>query len=177
MQVSLRDVARRVGVSAPAVYRHFASKEALLGAACDQGFQVFARYLVRALREPTPLARMRASSLQYCAFGLENPMDYRFIFMSSAAEASPSGVHARRAGNSGEPDPTFQFLVDRVTECMGAKIFRKSDPIETAVIIWSHVHGLVSLRLSGHLLQVGSDAAFIAFFLRSSNQLLASLAS
>ena len=38
---SLREVARRVGISAAAVYRHFDSKDALLGAVCEEGFRTF----------------------------------------------------------------------------------------------------------------------------------------
>src|ERR1041384_8350285 len=86
---SLREVARRVGVSAAAVYRHFDGKEALIFAACTQGFEVFSGYLVRALAAPTPLERALASCEQYRAFGIENPLDYRFIFMSPAEQVHP----------------------------------------------------------------------------------------
>src|SRR6187549_3499971 len=65
---SLREVARRVGVSAAAVYRHFEGKEALIFAACTQGFQVFSSYLVRALAAPTALERALAACEQYRNF-------------------------------------------------------------------------------------------------------------
>ncbi len=83
---SLREVARRVGVSPAAVYRHFDGKEALIFAACTQGFEVFSSYLVRALAAATPLERAFAACEQYRTFGLENPLDYRFIFMSPAEQ-------------------------------------------------------------------------------------------
>src|SRR6478752_3369925 len=83
---SLREVARRVGISPAAVYRHFEGKEALIFAACTQGFEVFSSYLVRALSARTPLERALAACEQYRAFGLENPLDYRFIFMSPAEQ-------------------------------------------------------------------------------------------
>src|SRR3954466_10504317 len=86
---SLREVARRVGVSPAAVYRHFEGKEALIFAACTQGFEVFSGYLVRALAAPTPLARVLLACDQYRAFGLENPLDYCFIFMSPAEQVRP----------------------------------------------------------------------------------------
>src|SRR6187551_245676 len=63
--LSLREVARRVGVSPAAVYRHFEGKEALTFAACTQGFEVFSSYLVRALSAPIPLDRALASCEQY----------------------------------------------------------------------------------------------------------------
>src|SRR5690349_913586 len=79
---SLREVARRVGVSAAAVYRHFDNKEALLGAVCEEGFRTFSSYLLRALAEPTPLGRLQSAGDFYLRFATENPHDYRVIFMS-----------------------------------------------------------------------------------------------
>lgn len=171
---SLREVARRVGISAPGVYRHFDSKAALLSAVCEQGFQVFASYLMRALAEPTPAQRIRATADQYVRFGLENPRDYRFIFMSALDEVLGPAEARAKAEDRGS---TFRFLVDRVRECADAGLVAPGDPEQTAVFIWSHVHGLVSLRLAGHLKDVGSDEAFHSFFMAASDRLLAGLAT
>ncbi len=114
---SLREVARRVGISAAAVYRHFEDKDALLYAACTQGFQVFFSYLVRALAAPTPAERLVASGEQYRAFAVENPLDYRFMFMTPAAQIGPpSKRKPRLPAPAGAPpqEATFRFLVDRV---------------------------------------------------------------
>jgi AcrR family transcriptional regulator len=168
---SLREVARRVDISPAAVYRHFDSKEALIGEVCAAGFRNFGSYLLRALAAPTPRERMESSALQYLRFALENPRDYRVMFMGGAegftAIAPPQA--------SGAPEPTFQFLVDRVNECVSAKVLRKGDPRETATIIWAHVHGLVSLRLSGHLQRAGTDAEFTRLYERAVERLLAGL--
>jgi AcrR family transcriptional regulator len=169
-QFSLREVARRVGVSAPAVYRHYRSKEALLGEVCAAGFRQFGSYLLRSLSEPTPRARLVRSGELYYRFALENPRDYRVIFMGDAESLTGEKV-ARR-----NPDATFQFLLDRVRECMKARVLKKGDEAEVAAIIWAHVHGLVSLRLTGHLRQVGDDDAFARFYAHSVERLLAGLA-
>ena len=175
---SLREVARRVGVSAAAVYRHFDGKDELLFAACTQGFQVFSSYLVRALAQATPLDRLLAMSEQYRAFGLENPLDYRFIFMSPSLEVK-AGEHPRASSSAASAlpqDSTFRFLVDRVRECVDAGILAASDPEQLAVLIWAHVHGLVSLRLSGHLSPLGDDAGFAELYRASVARLLRGLA-
>jgi AcrR family transcriptional regulator len=173
---SLREVARRVGVSAAAVYRHFEGKEALLFAACTQGFQVFSNYLVRALGEPTPLERLLVTSEQYLSFALENPLDYRFIFMSPAAKVSPPQSKSVAASPGTLPqDTTFRFLVDRVRECMATGVLAPVDAERIAVVIWAHVHGVVSLRLSGHLEAMGSEQAFSAFYRESVARLLRAL--
>jgi len=170
---SLREVARRTGVSPAAVYRHYEDKEALLGQVCAAGFQVFYGYLVRSLSAPTPLARLRAAATQYLRFGLENPRDYRVIFMGAAQEFQSSSVAAPAKGAA--PPPTFQFLVDRVRECMDARLLRQRDAEETATAIWAYVHGLVSLRLSGNLGRA-NDEQFTAFYDRATRQFIAGLA-
>src|SRR5262249_48382120 len=167
---SLREVARRVGVSAAAVYRHFDSKEALLDEVCAAGFRQFGAYLMRALSEPTPRARLvRSAELSY-RFAIENPHDYRVIFMGAAKEFT-SDCDAKAM-----PDSTFRFLVDRVRECMQARVLKKGDETQVAAIIWAHVHGLVSLRLTGQLAQVGDEAAFARFYAHAVDRLLAGLA-
>jgi AcrR family transcriptional regulator len=174
---SLREVARRVGLSAAGVYRHFDGKEALVGAACMQGFAVFSSYLVRALEAADPLARLLATGDQYRRFALENPLDYRFIFMSPAedihkeyAPGAPS-----KGSATGPPGSTFRFLVDRVRECMDARVLAKGNPEGVALVIWAHVHGLASLRLSGHLSALGDDLAFAVFYRGSVERLLEGL--
>lgn len=175
---SLREVARRVGVSPAAVYRHFDGKEALTFAACTQGFEVFSSYLVRALAAHTPLERALASCEQYRAFALENPLDYRFIFMSPAEQ-----VHVpKKLASSASDDPllpqhsTFQFLVDRVRECMDARVIARGDPKQTAVLIWAHLHGLVSLRIAGLLGAAFDDHGFAEMYRQSVARLFRGLA-
>ncbi len=169
---SLREVARRSGVSAAAVYRHFDGKEALLASVCAEGFRTFSSYLLRALSAPTQIERLRAAADHYRRFAMENARDYRVIFMSTAEDFG--GVSGQRG--SRETSPTFQFLVDRVRDCVAAEAIAPGDADETAAVIWAHVHGLVSLRLSGHLASVGDDAAFARFFRTSTDRLLAGLA-
>jgi len=174
---SLREVARRVGVSPAAVYRHFEGKEALIFAACTQGFEVFSGYLVRALAAATPLDRALASCDQYRAFGLENPRDYRFIFMSSAEQVHPpnEATTARLADPALPQNSTFQFLVDRIRECMDANVIAAGDTRQTAVLVWAHLHGLVSLRLAGLLDAVGDDPAFVEMYRHSVARLFRAL--
>jgi AcrR family transcriptional regulator len=179
---SLREVARRVGVSPAAVYRHFDGKEALIFAACTQGFEVFSSYLVRALAAPTALERALAACEQYRNFGLENPLDYRFIFMSPAEQVQPSSAQPTELGsfpNGGAMLPqysTFQFLVDRIRECMDAGLIARGDTKQTAVLVWAHLHGLVSLRIAGLLEAIGDAPAFAEVYRQSVARLFRGLA-
>ncbi|HEY3254171.1 MAG TPA: TetR-like C-terminal domain-containing protein, partial [Polyangiaceae bacterium] len=71
---------------------------------------------------------------------------------------------------------TFQFLVDRVRECMDAGVIARADPDTTAVLIWAHLHGLVSLRLAGLLEAIGDDHAFAELYRQSVARLFRALA-
>jgi len=175
---SLREVARRVGVSPAAVYRHFEGKEALIFAACTQGFAVFSSYLVRALAAATPLERALASCEQYRAFGLENPLDYRFIFMSPAEQIQlPKEAVSLAADEPLLPQySTFQFLLDRIRECMDAHVIARGDTQQIAVLVWAHLHGLVSLRLAGLLQGLGDERAFSEVYRQSVARLFRALA-
>jgi AcrR family transcriptional regulator len=169
---SLREVARRAGVSAAAVYRHFDDKEALFGDVCTMGLEIFYSYLVKALAGKTPRARLDLCSAQYMKFGLEHPRDYRLIFMGDREQYQEFSVAKELSVQ--DRGPTFQFLMDRVRECMEAKIVKDADIEETAATIWAHVHGLVSLRLAGQLGNL-SDAKFAKFYAASTDKLIAGL--
>jgi len=175
---SLREVARRVGVSPAAVYRHFDGKEALTFAACTQGFEVFSSYLVRALAAHSPLERALAACEQYRTFGLENPLDYRFIFMSPAEQVHvPQEIASFASDEPMLPQySTFQFLVDRVRECMDASVIARGDPEQTSVLVWAHLHGLVSLRIAGLLEAIGDEQAFADVYRQSVARLFRGLA-
>ena len=168
---SLREVARRAGVSGAAVYRHFDDKEALLRDVCATGFRIFSSYLLRALAARTPRERMAATAEQYLRFALENPRDYRFIFMGASED-----YDTLKPSDTTESASTFHFLVDRVRECMQERVLAKGDPFTVAAVIWAHVHGLVSLRLSGHFAGYGDDEAFARFYRGAAKQLLSGMA-
>ncbi len=133
---------------------------------------------MRALVAPTPLERALAACEQYRSFGQENPLDYRFIFMSQAEQVQQPNASAE--GASCEPplpqQSTFQFLVDRIRECMDAGLIARGDPETTAVLVWAHLHGLVSLRLSGLLEAIGDDQAFAGLYRQSVARLFRGLA-
>lgn len=136
--VTMRAIAKRVGVTATALYRHFESKDALLQEVIDEGLRLFASYLYRALEGPDARTRLRLSGMAYLEFGLEHPAFYRTIFMSDQP----------RGARESQTSATFQFLMDRVDECIEAGILEPASPEDLAITIWAHTHGLLSLYIS-----------------------------
>ncbi|MEM8597917.1 MAG: helix-turn-helix domain-containing protein, partial [Pseudomonadota bacterium] len=80
--VTIADAARRAGVSAAAPYRHFESRDALIGATAEAGFARFADRLTAAWDDgrPSPLAAFEATGRAYLAFAREEPEYYAAMF-------------------------------------------------------------------------------------------------
>lgn len=144
--VSMRKVAVRVGVSATAIYRHYADKNALLEAAVLEGRRCLLRFFQRALAGKTPRERLHLTGKQYLRFALQHPKDYQVLFM--AWEQLPVDLpHPRDASRH---TPTFRFLIERVEDCVSAGLMpANTDLFETAMLCWSVGHGLAALYLTG----------------------------
>lgn len=168
--VTMRGVADRVGVTATALYRHFDSKEDLLGELVVQAFETFGSYLYRALNGRTPMERFRRSAEAYLDFALEQREIYRTIFMSPAPKRKDAISISRERF---DPASTFQFLIDRIRECIDSGDLRADDPEQVAVSVWAHVHGLVSLQICGSFDQ--TDEAFRETYWRSVERVIAGL--
>jgi AcrR family transcriptional regulator len=152
---SMRGVAERVGVTATALYRHFEDKDALLASLLAQGFETFAKYLMRSLSGRTPLERFRLSGVAYFDFALEHPRDYGLMFMTPCKDLGLDAVSEQAQAKMGA---TFVFLIDRVKECMDTGVFARHDPEAAALNVWAEVHGLASLRINGQLEQFDAPA-------------------
>src|SRR4029453_11625874 len=79
--ISLRAVARRVGITAPSIYPHFARREDILRAVITRAADELVARLEHALRgEKDPVARLRAGCDAYVTFAAEHPHHYRVLF-------------------------------------------------------------------------------------------------
>jgi AcrR family transcriptional regulator len=144
--VSMRKVADRVGVSATAIYRHYADKDALIEAAVLQGRHVLLRNFQRVLATTSPRARLQRTGEEYLRFAMRHPTDYQVLFM--AWDRLPVGLPNPRSEKGFTP--TFQFLLDRVEECVGAGLLPQgTSRFDVAMLCWSVCHGLASLYLTG----------------------------
>ena len=137
--VSLREAARRAGVSPAACYRHFADKEALLTALAVQGFEEFAQALGQA-REGTrePFAEM---GIAYVEFAVRRPGMFRLMFGPAVADRSRS--------------PELLEAIAASTRLFegGLKVSKHAlpeDPV-AGLRAWATVHGLATLAIDGML--------------------------
>ncbi|TPG12726.1 TetR/AcrR family transcriptional regulator [Sphingomonas oligophenolica] len=137
--VSLREVARRAGVSATAVYRHFPDKEALMTALANEGLARLAAAQHAAFEaKGGGVDGFSATGAAYVRFALANPALFRMIF----AHHSPGDL---TAGDTSDDAMSFLLQNARALAPPG------TDPRAFALQCWSLAHGLALLMLDGHV--------------------------
>jgi len=150
-QLSLREVARAVGVSATAVYHHFPDKDALKGALAQAGLDRLALDQHRAADAAGGgAAGFAATGRAYVRFALSNPALFRLIFASTASLSGP-GPHLRSVPEA------LSFL--RANAASAAPPGASEEVVRAVALqAWSLAHGLAMLMLDG---QVPADEALI----------------
>lgn len=170
----MRRLARAVGVTAPALYRHYDGKEAVLHDVVREAYERMAQYLYRALQGRTPLERLQLAGMGYLDFALEHPRLYDALFASPDLVGLgdlPPEVEAQGCA-------VGQFWNDRIRECMDSGLMRRSDPAGVGLTLWAHAHGLIALRARGLLSfpEPLSDEDFRRLYRESGQRLMVGLA-
>jgi AcrR family transcriptional regulator len=169
--LSLRGVARKLGVSHNAPYRHFADKEALLSAVAAQGFQTLSCVMQEALKSMAvgDNAQLMGIGIAYVHFALKYPSHYRVMFGNYGSNTKKSTI-LRESG-----DQAFMVLVNVIKQGQEAGIFRVGDTWQMAMVAWSLVHGQAMLAIDGKL-PIDGDA-FEEFLQFSAQMLINGLAN
>ena len=139
--VSMRKLARRIGYSPTAVYLHFANKDDLFRAVCDETFARLVARLEKQRRQHAgdALTILRTGLREYIAFGLKHPEHYIVTFLQRRTGASVRDFE----DSTGEQ--AFGYLVRAVDDCIREGLFRPVQADVAAQTLWMSVHGLVSL--------------------------------
>jgi AcrR family transcriptional regulator len=142
--LSLRGVARAVGVAATSVYLHFDDVDELLGAVAERHLSELSQITAQASDQlADPCERVQARALAYCEYGLAHPGRYQVMFSSLLPLAR---------GQDGVRDqipvgPAFGQLAEAAAECLDLP-HGDDQAVLTATLIWQQLHGTVSLRIS-----------------------------
>jgi len=140
--VSLASIAKTLGVSQPASYRHFKSRDELLNNVAIEGF----RALLEALRHSLDskarrLPVLRRISQAYIDFGLSRPRMYQLMFASHVLARADDGTELKAVA-----DEAFDLLVSSIA-FEASKLGRQ----RKATTIWAGLHGIVMLESKGLL--------------------------
>ena len=148
--VSLKEIADAVGCRAPALYRYFPDKDALLLAVHDEGFRRLyaAKLETHAEVYPPALERLRLGGLRYVRFAFDQPALYELMFM----ERGPfRRLEALRADGTTAPLDaalrSLDFLRSTVVDCQKDGYLQGIDPDLAAFTYWSMVNGAIILTL------------------------------
>ncbi|HXR40647.1 MAG TPA: TetR/AcrR family transcriptional regulator [Terracidiphilus sp.] len=152
---TLREVARRAGVSHNAPYRHFPSKDDLLVAVAKEGFERLTAGMQKSLaRGRTALEQLQLCGCGYVDFALRWP--HHFLVMFDLPHEMHSECKGEAVGRN-----AFDVLMGCIVAAQGAGDLPAGDPLPLVWTAWSLVHGIAKLAVSGNLPL--SHAATVAF--------------
>lgn len=153
-RLSLRGIARKIGVSHNAPYRHFVDKNSLLAAIATEGFQQLSQTLQQILNNTSdnPQQQLEAIGVAYIKFALNNVGYYRVMFGSfrSCDGEDPSlEIAAQEA---------FNVLVDVIKQGQQTRAFANKDTLQLTRACWSLVHGVSMLAIDRQLALATDDS-------------------
>lgn len=141
-KLSLRDVARRLGVSHQAPYKHYPSRDHLLAEVIRRCFQDFAVHLTRALRRRGGASGLDGLGQAYLKYAMSHPLEYRLMFGTPWPDTVQHPDLLRDARLS------FDVLRDAIAQMRGhAGGPDDADDLD-AMYVWSSMHGLATILQS-----------------------------
>jgi len=142
--VSIRRVAKKVGITPMAIYHYFPSREALLDAVVDSEFDQLVDFFDRSNSKQGFEDEMIHSMDGYIDYALAHPriFDYVFSMPRPGARRFPKDFRARRS-------PTLNLTADIVSSWMKLGKLRRADLWEIALELWAHAQGYLALWRAG----------------------------
>lgn len=148
--VTMRRVAKSVGITPMALYRHFADRDGLLNALADAGFEELAARLAK-MPVPADAEKWLTQGLNvFLDFALEKPRLFELMFLQRR-EGARKFPQDFRAGRS----PTARFAAEALEAGMKQGVFREDDAWEITFEMGAMMQGLVMLWVGG---RVGTSA-------------------
>lgn len=145
--LSMRKIAKMVGVSATSIYLHFENKDHLLHTLIEESVEELSRAIEHsALPEKDTIERLKSIIDHYVDFALSNPEKYQIIYtVRSDAMARYPKEKFRKARRC------YEHLVKTIEEGVQKEIMEVDEPVVAAYSIWAQLHGVVSVVLNQRL--------------------------
>ena len=180
--LSLNAIAKAMGMSGPAIYRYFGSRDELLAALVTDGYRELGEVVTAAdaaAARRAPAKRLAAIAEAYLAWARANPYRYDLLFSvrpatySDPAEAIEAiqpamvallGLLGEIAGEAGAPAPGGRLdgQLRRWAAARGDTDAPPAGVLKLGVLAWSRLHGIASLELAGILGDMGLEAGLLA---------------
>lgn len=153
--VSLRSVARSLGVTAPALYAHVADYDDLLAAVAEGEFARLGERFA-GIDADDPLDRLRALGRAYVDHALAEPHLHRLMF-----RYPPKLAAAEVPISFGPATEVFSFALTTVEQAIDEGRLVVDDPIVAALALWSSAHGVAQVLLMGFDFDDATARAFV----------------
>lgn len=143
-KLSLRGIARTVGVSQTAPYRHFKDKNHLLADVAAHAFNELYKCIKILINPDTsPIINIQTVAMAYLKYAIENPEKYRLLFGNTIQDRR-NYAHMVEAG-----EQSFRILIEQVDKGIEAGDFISGCSLLLANTLWTQVHGSAILILDG----------------------------
>ena len=139
--ISISALAKKLGVSQPAPYKHFSDRESLLTAVTAEAFRQFNAILRQSIGKPSKRSKLSRLAQATLDFGLRRNGIYRLMFASRIMACAPKGSELHVAAME-----TFELLLESL-EAPAVGLLRQ----RSALQIWAALHGVVMLAEQGLL--------------------------
>lgn len=153
---TLREVARRAGVSHNAPYRHFRDREELMAAVSTEGYGELTRSMQEAVEhESNSLARLKQAGMAYVKFALRRPEHFTVMFDAPSFKPAeklcfnPSKMKIKFPEAAEAAELSFRALTGFVAACQQEGVLPAGDTKALALLAWSMVHGIAKLAITG----------------------------
>jgi len=145
--LSLRAVAKKVGVSHTAPYRHFKDKESLLAGIAAQGYDELGSQLADAVKSHPgdPAAQLQEAGHKYLQYSIKCPQCTQLMF-AGILPCDDTYPELKASGES-----AFNGLKTIIEEGQAQGVFKEGDIEMLALTAWSGIHGLTLLAIGGNL--------------------------
>lgn len=145
---SIRNIAEKIEYSPATVYLYYRDKDEIMHALHSEGFRMLVSYFADVVNEQDAFKRLKGLGYGYIKFCLENPDMYNLIFVMKDPMDHVSNCEDDEWD---EGDRAFDVLYKTVVDCQATGYFKGFEPYGLSLMIWSAMHGLCTLRTSGHL--------------------------
>jgi AcrR family transcriptional regulator len=143
-KVTIRRVAREVGITPMAIYHYYPDRQTLLKSVTDAEFGKLLSFFEARQKRTSPKDRLPTIMDGYLDYAFARPRIFDYVFSTSreGARQFPEGFRNRQS-------PTLNPIADILEEAMQSGELKRDDVWEIALELWAHAHGFVTLYRAG----------------------------
>jgi AcrR family transcriptional regulator len=149
---TIRNIAEKIEYSPSTIYQHFKDKNEIFYTIHSEAFAELVKYLNASEMHKNPMDQLIALGQIYIQFALENPELYDLMFIM---EAPIDFLNYLEDANWIEGKMAFDYLKSVIANCIQQGLIKETDLESLSYLIWSTVHGLVTISIRKRGLKIG----------------------